>query len=136
MSTDEKAQTLFSADHLSVFERHGATVKPREAGWPGCWVKLPNGWTLSIQWGGGMYGSNKDEAIGAPDVPPALTAEIAAWQDDDGLVEWFDGDTVQGWVTMDRVLHIIDLLAEDKLMSAAEHPDVSRADDQWMEPEA
>jgi hypothetical protein len=79
----------FSLDNLAAFERHDAKVETRE-GAHGCWVKLPNGWTLSVQWGGCMYGSNYDERAGSA-VPAATTAEIAAIRPDGGLAEWADG---------------------------------------------
>jgi hypothetical protein len=132
----QTTKARFSADNLSVFERHGATATQREPGYPGCWVKFPNGWTLSIQWGGGMYGSNRDEQIGSHDVPDAIEAEIAAWPSDhDGLVRWSDGDTVQGWCSMDRVQSVIDLIAEGKLMRDPDPESVEKvADDGWQDP--
>lgn len=118
----------FSLDSIAVFERHGATVKTR-TGRHGCWVHLPNGWTLSIQWGGCMYGSNYDERAGA-DVPPATTAEVAAWREGgDGMVTWADGDTVQGYRSMEQVQHILDLMAEDTLMRAHESSELRAFDD-------
>jgi hypothetical protein len=130
------ATSLFSLDNLAVFERHGATVDSR-GGRSGCWVRLPNGWVLSVQWGGCMYGSNYDERAGA-DVPPATTAEIAAWREGEwepsrgGLVQWADGDTVQGWCSMERVLHVLDLMAEDKLLRVVS-ADATVACDDWRE---
>lgn len=124
----------FSLDSLAVFERHGATVETHGER-HGCWVKLPNGWMLSIQWGGCMYGSNYDERAGS-DVPPATTAEVAAWREGgDGMVTWANGDTVLGYCSMERVQHILDLLAEDTLMQTHQSEEL-RAVDGWREVEA
>lgn len=121
-----QAMERFRVDDLSVFERNGATVQ-RRPGRAGCWVKL-DGWTLSIQWSAGTYSSNHDAMIEAhDDVPDATEAEIAIWPDGGGMVTWADGDTVQGWCSLERVLRVLDLLSENGLL---------RADDRWTEPEA
>lgn len=113
-----KDADLFSHDNLSALERHGAKVETRGTR-AGAWVKLPNGWVLSVQWGGCMYGSNYDCRAGA-DVPPAREAEVAAWRESgDGMVTWADGDTVMGYVSMATVHRILDLMAEDRLMQPA-----------------
>lgn len=112
--TDSK---LFAVDNLAVFERHGAEVKQSRGG-VGAHVILSNGWTLSVQWGAGTYSTNHGVWI-HPDtvVDDAVTAEIAVWRGGDGMVEWADGDTVQGWCSMERVQKILDLLAEDRLVA-------------------
>jgi hypothetical protein len=129
-TTPEPAK--FSMADLSIFERHGATVDTQDSR-AGCWIKLPNGWVLSVQWGGCNYGSNYDRHAG-DDVPDATAAEVAAWQErGNGLVEWADGgDTVLGYASVDRVLHILDLLAEDKLMQDYQPPMERRAVDGWQ----
>lgn len=115
--------SLFSLDNLAVFERHGATIETQDQR-HGCWINLPNGWTLSVQWGPCTYSSNRDISFKVPsstmDVPPATEAEIAAWHKDgnERMVRWACGNTVQGWCSMDRVQHVLNLLAEDKLMLA------------------
>lgn len=128
--------TPFAMSNLSVFERHGATVEPRDSR-SGCWVKLPNGWTLSIQWGACNYGSNQDLGLDTEPLPDATSAEIAAWHDErgtgTGMVEWVDGVAVLGWCSMDRVQHVLDLLAEDKLLCEYQPPAELRADDGWTE---
>lgn len=110
--------TLFSVDNLEVFKRHDATVGRRSTR-AGCWVNLPNNWVLSVQWDAGNYGSNYHADYGDP-VDDAVTAEIAAWRSGPdgtaGMVEWADGDTVQGWCPMERVQKVLDLLAEDRLV--------------------
>jgi hypothetical protein len=123
----------FSTDNLAVFERHGATVTTR-AGRAGCRITLPNKWELSVQWGPGMYGSNYDSNydslyIGHEDHLTARQAEIAVIAPRGGLVEWADGDTVQGWCSMERVQHVLDLLASGNLIVDGERP---IADDGWV----
>jgi hypothetical protein len=129
------ATDQFSLDNLTVFERHGARVTTHGER-NGCWVHLPNGWVLSIQWGGCMYGSNYDRRAGS-DVPPAALAEIAAWKKDSHgrrgeMVTWADGDTVQGYCSMPRVLHVLDLMAKDALLRKHETSE-HRAIDGWQE---
>lgn len=128
----------FSLDNLKIFERPGTTTKPRDEGYKaGCHITFPNGWAVSIQWGAGNYGSNYDAPIDRNvQVPPASTAEIAVFSPDprEDMVRWTDGDVVQGWCTMDRVQHVLDLVAEGKLMREYQEPPPPpemRADDGW-----
>ena len=72
-------------------------------------MKFANGWTVSIQFGPGNYGSTRDLAWNAPATMERLdsaTAEIAAW-DADG--KWFDfgNDKVAGYQTADEVAAFI-----------------------------
>jgi hypothetical protein len=126
---------VFALDNLAIFERHGATVGPcDEPPFAGCWVKLPNGWTLSVQWGYGSYGSNY-HWTGDRDrkVPDAVEAEIAVWKEGDGsLVEWVDGETVVGYCSMERVLHVLDLVARDELMQDVPQEAKRLAVDNWQ----
>lgn len=126
---------MFALDNLAIFERHGAKVEPRDGSpFAGCWVKLPNGWTLSVQWGYGNYGSNYNWPGRNGDVvPDATEAEIAVWKEGDGsLVEWVDGDTVVGYCSMERVLHVLDLLARDELVQDVEQEPKQLAVDNWQ----
>lgn len=72
-------------------------------------IRFKNGWTVSVQFGGGNYGSNYDLPVMGP-TPPATTAEIAAW---DSGGNWYDfgGDTVDGYKTADEVLAIMNMIA-------------------------
>ena len=127
---------VFALDNLAIFERHGATVERDGMEHRcGCIVRLPNGWRLSVQWGPGYYSTNRDLRIGMPaaDVPPATDAEIAVLDSGGGLVEWVsDGDTVQGWCSMERVLHVLDLLAKDELVQEVPQPPKVLAVDNWQ----
>lgn len=74
---------------------------------------FPNGWTVSVQFGPGNYGSNYNLSImNQPDpLPPSSTAEIAAWPAEG---EWFrfdDGDMVQGYQTPLQVLAFMNQIA-------------------------
>jgi len=72
-------------------------------------VTFENGWTVSVQFGGGNYSSNYNEPIGAEyfdpnyKVPKSATAEIAAWGPD-GTWHDFGEDTVAGYKTPADVL--------------------------------
>lgn len=136
----EHTSQLFSVDNLDVFQRPGVTIKPRDEGWrAGCHVTFPNGWAVSIQWGAGNYGSNYDAPISrSTSVPAATSAEIAviAPGEHGGLVKWADGDTVQGYCSMERVQRVLDLVAEGKLMRAHQEPPPPPemvADDAWSD---
>ncbi len=117
--------TKFTMTDLSVFERPGTAVSTRD-GRAGCRVTLADGSWLSVQWGGCMYGSNYNHDF-AGDVPDAEEAEIAVSLDSD-LVRWVDGDTVQGWCSMERVQGILDKLIAGTLIvdGVADDGQVSR----------
>ena len=78
-------------------------------GGKGFHVTFENGWTVSVQFGGGNYSANYDEPIGGRlldpkyKLPPSATAEIAAWPQDG---PWYDfgGDLVAGYKTPADVL--------------------------------
>lgn len=76
-------------------------------------LTTPNGWTLSVQIGGGTYSANHDEPIRSHSQVwglPSRTAEIAAWHGPKGkLIEW-DCDTVAGYVPIRDVVFFIGFL--------------------------
>jgi hypothetical protein len=122
------ARKPFSLDSLDAFMRPGATIEKRdEAPHAGCWVTLANGWVLSIQWGSGTYGDNYH---GPWDTPPqdSNTAEIACWHTDEGrqgMIAWGTssyGETVQGYVPMERVQRVLDLLDSGELIQSYTPP--------------
>lgn len=125
----------FAIDNLTVFERHGATVTQPRKHRAGCRITLPNRWRISVQWGPCMYGSHYDTPhIGLDEsYLTATQAEIVVIKPTGGLVEWADGDTVQGWCSIERVQHILDLLATGELLRNQAH---QVADDQWQETNA
>lgn len=136
--TDQK----FSLNNLDVLMRPGATIEKRDEGrHAGCWVKLANGWTLSVQWGCGNYSDNYNRSFDR-EPEDSTTAEIAVWRDDDphhsmiawGRDEW--GETVQGYVSMARVQHILERDERDELVSLFQPPPPEpepRAFDGWTD---
>ncbi len=71
-------------------------------------IKLDNGYTVSVQFGPGNYGSNYNlsmlENMGKP--MTALTAETALIAPDGGFVQYKDDD-VQGHQTVNDVLALL-----------------------------
>ena len=79
-------------------------------------MTFDNGWTVSVQWGTGNYGSHymapeslTDEEAGAIG---STTAEVAAW---DKNRKWYQvsehSDTVQGYMSTDEVLAFMTKIA-------------------------
>lgn len=79
-------------------------------------ITLSNGWTLSVQFGGGNYCDNYDADIGKNWWPECRSgaAEIAMWKGDGPMVD-IDGDTVQGYVNADTVARVIGFLLNDDI---------------------
>ena len=97
-------------------------------------VTLPNGNTVSVQWGPGNYSSNYSASLMASreaekrgEEWTSTTAEIAAWRDiregetparKDADTMWhtFDcGDQVRGRLSPERVLEFLDFAADNEL---------------------
>lgn len=139
---ESMTDTKFSLDNLDALMRPGATIEKRAEGrHAGCWVTLTSGWVLSIQWGTGNY---SDNYVKHGDEKPedSTTAELAAWRADDpskDMIRWGAdeySETVEGYVSMARVQHILDLLQEDKLVVMWQPPTPDpepRAIDGWDE---
>ena len=77
-------------------------------------ITFENGWTVSVQFGGGNYCENYDMPIGSEHQAPVLKskdAEIAAW-DKDG--KWFDfgHDEVNGRVDAKYVLKFMNKISK------------------------
>lgn len=72
-------------------------------------ITFANGWTLSVQTGTGNYhdGRAKYPSYDASLCNESPNAEIAVWHRNNNLVQWADGDTVQGWVSPDRIARVI-----------------------------
>ena len=101
-----------------LLSRPNAPFKLNDRHRSGGWITFPNGWTVSVQWSGGNYGSNYDFEIGQFPAPPAATAEIAIWKGDKAdLQEWEDGDTVQGWLSWEDVQRVLDLCEHDRILT-------------------
>src|SRR5262245_38291883 len=97
---------------LRTDARPGFSISGRK----GFHVTFDNGWTVSVQFGGGNYCDNYNEPIGGHHLNPAYelplsgTAEIAAWPAEG---EWYDfgGDTVAGYKTPAEVLAFMQEIA-------------------------
>jgi hypothetical protein len=70
-------------------------------------VTFENGWTVSVQFGGGNYSDNYDHRIGPGPVPHSATAEVAAWPNGGEMIRLDCGDTVAGWQTPAQVLALM-----------------------------
>ena len=67
-------------------------------------ITYQNGYTVSVQFGGGNYCTNRDLPYGE-EVPPSDTAETALMTKD-GFVE-YQGDDVQGYMSPSEVLKLM-----------------------------
>lgn len=118
MSKEREDPQTFSLANLEPFERYGR-VHQSAPGRAGVHVR-PEGRRhfLSVQWGPRMYGSNYGmrHLDGDEGHLPATEAEIAVVRPGGGLVRWADGDTVQGWCSMERVLRVLAMLSDGTLI--------------------
>ena len=79
-------------------------------------IDLPNGWTVSVQFGAGNYSSNRNAEFDAEknaDVWKSKTAEIACFPTEKGG-EWysFGDDEVKGWVTSTEFMEWLEVFKE------------------------
>jgi hypothetical protein len=140
MKLSAETGELFALDNLRILGRPNAVIEKREDGHhAGCWVHFDNGWTVSIQWGVGNYSDNYCMGLDAKP-EDSTTAEVAVWAGDGDMVRWgTDSEypaTVLGYCPMARVQHILDLVAEDKLMQTWQPPTPppeQRAIDGWKD---
>ena len=80
-------------------------------------LTLGNGWTISVQFGAGNYGSNRNAEYRAAvkeDFWEARTAEIAAWygeqRDHRNWYNFGNDDQVKGWCTADEVVEFLGMI--------------------------
>lgn len=110
MPDSQSSPRLFSS--TADFGHPSAEVKASRGG-NGVHVTFPNGWTVSVQWGPGTYSTNHHHpSLGVVFPPPELdatAAEIAAWKGESGMIDWPDGDSVQGWQSWDDVQAVLDM---------------------------
>jgi hypothetical protein len=79
-------------------------------------IHLPNGYRVSVQWGGGTYSDNHD-SWDFSDVPmSSSTAEVAVINPAGDLIEtpFNQHDTVIGWQSPEQVLKIIQWASEQE----------------------
>lgn len=76
-------------------------------------VTFANGWTVSVQFGGGNHCDNYDMEIGSERRRniESSNAEVAAWSASGTMIDWPDGDTVTPRKTPAEVLAILTLAA-------------------------
>ena len=83
-------------------------------------LTLGNGWTVSVQFGAGNYGSNRNAdyfAARKEEFWESNTAEIAAWygeREGTGMDNWYNfenGDQVKGWCSADEVVAFLGMVA-------------------------
>jgi len=99
-------------------ERRGGFAITRGKGFH---VSFENGWTVSVQFGGGNYCDNYDDGIGREvKSNPSTTAEVAILSPSGELIELPDGDTVLGWQTPAQVLSLLIETAERPSVEALE----------------
>jgi hypothetical protein len=82
-------------------------------GHKGFQLVLPNGWTVSVQFGPANYSDNYNADFNEPRLSEfwtAKTAEIAAW-DSSGNWHEFGDDTVDGYKSVADVLEFINKIA-------------------------
>ena len=66
-------------------------------------VDFPNGWTVSVVWGGGTYSSNYDQSPFDETLQPASLVEVGAWRTENPHI-WAYEEMVRGWMTHQKVL--------------------------------
>lgn len=76
-------------------------------------ITFENGCTVSVQFGYGNYGSNRDWRGGHRNdgVPKARTAEVAAWHANGDWIKVAEDDDVAGWQSPAEVLAIMSRVA-------------------------
>lgn len=84
-------------------------------------LTFENGWTVSVQFGGGNYCANHDEDVRMRD-PDSWNAEVAAWGPDHKLID-FGSDTVRGWQTPAAVLALLNAAANGDLAAGKIPPE-------------
>ena len=87
-------------------------------------VTFANGWTVSVQFGGGNYCEHHDCEIGRNDQCSlgegtcgnvgSRNAEVAVWGPDGGMID-LGGDTVRGWQSPAAVLALLNAAAGGEL---------------------
>jgi hypothetical protein len=66
-------------------------------------VDFPNGWTVSIVWGRGAYGSNHMKQIKEGEKLTAKLVEVGAWRTENKDV-WLEETQVRGYLNHQEVL--------------------------------
>lgn len=82
-------------------------------------ITFENGYTVSVQFGGGNYCDNYDDHISAEEFivsgrKGSTTAECAVWGPDGTMIKHFDRDTVSNRSTPNEVLKLLNWAAKQK----------------------
>lgn len=72
-------------------------------------IEFENGWTISVQFGGGNYCSNRQLRPGNPgkELLECKNAEVAIFDDNGDFVKFPGGDVVEGYVSANKVAEYI-----------------------------
>lgn len=79
-------------------------------------ITFANGFTVSVQFGGGNYCDNYDDEIGSETYPASgekgsSNAECAVWGPDGGMINRWDGDSVSNRSSVADVLELLNWAA-------------------------
>ena len=87
-------------------------------------ITFKNGWTVSVQFGGGNYADNYDAEIGGERSSDqrSTCAEVAVWGPDRGMID-LGGDTVRGWQTPAAVLALLNAAESGALAQGVVPPE-------------
>ena len=74
-------------------------------------VHLPNGWTVSVQFGPGNYGTNYDASFMSPPKQAWHATEAECWAHNKDHSQHYP-DNPEGWLTISKVLLFIEEVAQ------------------------
>jgi len=110
-----ETRMLFGNAPDSAYQAHGGKVThnkryllPMNSG---KWIKYPNGWIVSIQWGAGTYSSYHFASFDLL-AAPSHTAEVACWKNNGPMVQFSNGDTVMGYRSWDQVQELLEAASD------------------------
>ena len=72
---------------------------------------FPNGWTVSVVWGGGTYSSNYHESPFKPTNLPPTVVEVGAWRTENPHI-WAYEQGVRGWLNHQEVLGLMNIVIQ------------------------
>ena len=93
-------------------------------------VKFANGNTLSVKWSDFHYCDIRWDKMPDKDKPlVSKNCEVRAI-DEYGRPHWFDNDTIEGWVTPERLVEIMAFVSSNKLRTDKPNWDDMSEDDE------
>ena len=100
-------------------------------------LTLGNGWTVSVQFGAGNYGSNRDADFNAArkeEFWKSNTAEIAAWygERERNMSNWYsfgNDDQVKGYCPADEVVEFLGMVSKlpSRKLTASDYEPIETA---------